>query len=80
MKKTTSKTVCANPEAWRLGFGEGRSRDIMLPFHKSEMQSSKPLYRQQDPGVIELGDLQQERGCPSGRFGRKGDRAIYITL
>lgn len=28
----------------------------MLPSHKSEMQSSKPLYRQQDPGVIELGD------------------------
>lgn len=47
---------CANPEARRLGFGEGRSRDIMLPSHKSEMQSAKPLYRQQDPGVIELGD------------------------
>ena len=59
MKKTTSKTVCANPEAWRLGFGEGRSRDIMLPSHKSEMQSSKPLYRQQDPGVIELGDCSK---------------------
>lgn len=55
-EEDTNKTVCANPDAQRLDFRAGRSRDITLPSHKSEMQSSKPLYRQ-DPGVIELGDL-----------------------